>query len=178
MTSLGIKCNDDTIDNAGRSRQDECKCGKRDCYSLKERPWYTDTVKDSVHNPVTITMPVRDTSDSYVICVTKLMRDENGTEIGIAAIDLLMRNIAAELKSKNHIVIFTRTGEIVYNSEPNIRYVLEKRYNINLLVGPEILHDVQQKEVGCKKYNFEGKDCLIAYGELVKNKFYIISIHK
>jgi hypothetical protein len=85
------------------------------------------------------------------------MRDENGTEIGIAAIDLLMRNIAAELKSKNHIVIFTRTGEIVYNSEPNIRYVLEKRYNINLLVGRKSCMMCNKKKLDVKNTTLKEK---------------------
>lgn len=178
LVTLGIKCNDDAIDNNGRSRQDECKRKKRESYSLSQRPWYVQTENDSSGNPLTITMPVRDTSDSYVICVTKLIRDKNGTIIGIVALDYLMRTIASKIKSENHIIIFTKTGEIVYNSEPNIRYVLEKRYNINLLLGPDIMHSARQNKDGCIVSSYEGNECLIAYGPLVKDKYYFICIHK
>lgn len=177
LTFIGIKCNEDAIDNFGRSRQQECREGLRDNYVVSNREWYIETLKSKTPKEPTITLPYRDTSGSYVISITKEVSDERGKHLGAVGLDVLVRNIAIKLNTKNHLVILTESGEIVYNSETYIRDILEKRHNILLLLEPDVLDIVKSKEIGCHHSKINGKDCTLGYCCLVQNKYYLISIY-
>lgn len=177
LVFIGISGNGDQIDNFGISRQQECLVKLREEYVVTKRGWYIETLKSKTPNEPTITLPYMDASGSYVISITKEVLDERGNHIGVVGLDVLVRNIAIRLNTKNHIVILTESGEIVYNSETYIKDILEKRHNILLLLETDVLEIVKSKNIGCTPSKISNKDCMLGFACLLQNKYYLISIY-
>jgi hypothetical protein len=176
LVFIGMYCNGDAIDNNGRSRQHECREGLRQFYISYEREWYKETQQDANNLEPTVTLPYRDTSGSYVVSITKEIRDCNGRHLGVAGIDVLFRNIVRKNQSRYQIIIITNTGEIVYNSRPYIKDILERQHNIILMLEPDTLDFMSENESGYRCFKNSSNDCIMVYKRIVQNKYYMISI--
>lgn len=179
LSFIGIKANEDAIDNFGRSRQQEFLLGKSKKYIVSERGWYKEVIErmSETIDPI-VTQPYRDTSGSYVISIVKIINDLQDEVIGAFGIDILMINIFSKLNCKYRTIVITTDGEIVFHSHKLIKEVLENRDNINYLLEPFVLNEMNKNGSGKCESIMYGEKYNVLYDKIIDDRYFIMKLYK